>query len=108
MANKTLLALLVAVSAGSSFVSAKPTVDVTAAVASPFAAGALDSGLRFAARNDGFGSAGISFEEARRITWMHTSRDVYRMLVREGGWTPQRYQEWLSGTLMELLAAPST
>ena len=31
MANKTLLALLVAVSAGSSFVSAKPAVDVTAA-----------------------------------------------------------------------------
>lgn len=46
---------------------------------------------------------GLSLEEARRIMWMYTSRDVYRMLVREGGWTPDRYQEWLSQTLVEAL-----
>ena len=45
----------------------------------------------------------ISFDEARRILWMYTSRDVYRMLVIEGGWTPDRYQEWLSRTLVEAL-----
>ena len=46
---------------------------------------------------------GLSLEEARRVLWMYTSRDVYRMLVREGGWTPDRYQEWLSQTLVEAL-----
>jgi AcrR family transcriptional regulator len=45
----------------------------------------------------------ISFEEARRIMWMYTSREVYRMLVIEGGWTPDRYQEWLSETLVSAL-----
>ena len=46
---------------------------------------------------------GLSLEEARRILWMYTSRDVYRMLVKEGGWTPDRYQQWLSQTLVEAL-----
>ncbi len=46
---------------------------------------------------------GLRFEEARRILWMYTSRDVYRMLVEEGGWTPDRYQQWLSDTLVNAL-----
>jgi AcrR family transcriptional regulator len=45
----------------------------------------------------------ISFDEARRIMWMYTSRDVYRMLVLDGGWTPDRYQDWLSGRLVDAL-----
>jgi AcrR family transcriptional regulator len=49
---------------------------------------------------------GLVFDEARRILWMYTSRDVYRMLVRESGWSPDRYQEWLSQTLLEALVAP--
>lgn len=48
----------------------------------------------------------LSFEEARRILWMYTSRDIYRMLVHEGGWTPDRYRRWLSRTLLEALVAP--
>jgi AcrR family transcriptional regulator len=50
---------------------------------------------------------GLSFDEARRIMWMYTSRDVYRMLVHEGGWTPQRYQDWLLRTLQDALVEPS-
>ena len=46
---------------------------------------------------------GLSLDEARRILWMYTSRDVYRMLVHEAGWTPDRYQTWLSTTLLEAL-----
>lgn len=46
---------------------------------------------------------GMDPETARRILWMYTSRDIYRMLVQEGGWTPDRYEEWLSGTLVEAL-----
>lgn len=49
---------------------------------------------------------GLSFDDARRILWMYTSRDVYRMLVHEGGWSPDRYQEWLSNTLLDALVAP--
>lgn len=49
---------------------------------------------------------GLGFDEARRILWMYTSRDVYRMLVRESGWTPHRYQEWLSDTLVTALVSP--
>jgi len=46
---------------------------------------------------------GLSIDEARRILWMYTSRDVYRMLVQESGWTPDRYQEWLSEMLVVAL-----
>ena len=46
---------------------------------------------------------GLTLDEARRVMWMYTSRDVYRMLVQESGWTPDRYQEWLSQTLVEAL-----
>ncbi len=46
---------------------------------------------------------GLEFDQARRILWMYTSRDVYRMLVQESGWTPDRYQEWLSETLVNAL-----
>ena len=50
---------------------------------------------------------GLLYEEARRILWMYTSRDVYRLLVHEAGWTPDRYEEWLSDTLLHALADPS-
>lgn len=46
---------------------------------------------------------GLELDEARRVLWMYTSRDVYRLLVHESGWTPDRYQEWLSNTIVEAL-----
>lgn len=49
---------------------------------------------------------GLDFEDARRILWMYTSRDVYRMLVQEGGWSPERYEEWLAETLTHALVRP--
>jgi AcrR family transcriptional regulator len=42
-------------------------------------------------------------ERARRIMWMYTGRDIYRMLVNESGWTPAEYQNWLAGTLADAL-----
>jgi hypothetical protein len=39
---------------------------------------------------------------------MYTGRDIYRMLVSETGWSPDRYQEWLSRTLLDALVAPKT
>jgi AcrR family transcriptional regulator len=43
---------------------------------------------------------------ARDIFWMLTSRDIYRMLVRERGWSSQKYQEWLADTLVRSLLGP--
>ena len=50
---------------------------------------------------------GLEFDEARRILWMYTSREVYRMLVQESGWTADRYQEWLAETLVSALVRES-
>jgi len=49
---------------------------------------------------------GLDMAEARRIMWMYTSRDVHKMLTQDGGWTPERYQHWLSATLLEALVRP--
>ena len=49
---------------------------------------------------------GLSHKSARDIFWMLTGGDVYRMLVRERGWSPQKYQDWLADTLVQTLLAP--
>jgi AcrR family transcriptional regulator len=46
---------------------------------------------------------GLSHNTARDIFWMLTGGDVYRMLVRERRWSPQRYQNWLADTLVRSL-----
>jgi AcrR family transcriptional regulator len=45
----------------------------------------------------------LTFAEAQQVMWMYTSRDIYRMLVHDGGWSPDRYQAWLGRTLLEAL-----
>lgn len=50
---------------------------------------------------------GLGLDEARRILWMYTGRDIYRMLVDEGGWSPDEYQAWLAETLVTSLVAPA-
>jgi AcrR family transcriptional regulator len=47
--------------------------------------------------------AGLDVGRARDILWSLTSRDLYRLLVRERGWTPQQYEDWLTKTLLETL-----
>jgi AcrR family transcriptional regulator len=42
-------------------------------------------------------------ETATEIHWALSSPEVYRLLVRERGWTPQRYEEWLAQTAATLL-----
>ncbi len=49
---------------------------------------------------------GLDRESARHILWMLSSRDVYRMLVHESGWSADRYEAWLSDTLVRLLTDP--
>jgi AcrR family transcriptional regulator len=48
---------------------------------------------------------GLDKRTARDIFWMLTGRDVYRMLVRERGWSPQKYQDWLAEALVQSLLA---
>jgi AcrR family transcriptional regulator len=50
--------------------------------------------------------AELDYESARDVLWMFTGRDVYRMLVRERGWSPQKYQDWLGDMLIAALLAP--
>jgi len=45
----------------------------------------------------------LDYTTARDIFWMLTGRDVYRMLVRERGWSSQKYQDWLDDTLVQSL-----
>ena len=48
---------------------------------------------------------GLTEAEARRVLWMLTSRATYQALVLDGGWTPDRYQDWLAGALLRELVA---
>lgn len=51
----------------------------------------------------GKAKAGLDLKTARRIMWMYTSRDIYRMLVHDGGWSAKAYETWLEKTLCEAL-----
>jgi AcrR family transcriptional regulator len=50
--------------------------------------------------------ASLDYATARDIFWMLTGRDVYRMLVRERGWSSQKYQDWLADSLVHSLLTP--
>jgi hypothetical protein len=50
---------------------------------------------------------GLSYRAARDILWTLTGSDVYRMLVRERGWSSQKYQDWLANTLVRSLLSQS-
>ena len=45
----------------------------------------------------------LTLEKARRLVWMYTARDVYRLLVLEGGFTNDEYEAWLAATLVSAL-----
>ena len=47
----------------------------------------------------------LSARSARDIFWTLTGADIYRMLVRERGWSSQKYQDWLADTLVRSLLA---
>ena len=47
--------------------------------------------------------AELGYAAARDVFWMLTGRDVYRMLVRERGWSSEQYEKWLADSLVRLL-----
>lgn len=46
---------------------------------------------------------GLDATTARDVLWSLTGRELYRMLVRERGWTPDRYEAWLADMLIAAL-----
>jgi len=49
---------------------------------------------------------GLSRDSARAVLWTLTSREIFRMLVRERGWTADEYETWLRDALRrELVGA---
>jgi AcrR family transcriptional regulator len=41
--------------------------------------------------------------EATDILWLYSSADLYRLLVHESQWRPERYEQWLAKTLADAL-----
>lgn len=66
-----------------------------------------EKGMIDSLRDAGALRSGLSHKMARDIFWMLTGGDVYRMLVRERGWSPQKYQDWLAVTLVQSLLTPA-
>ncbi len=50
--------------------------------------------------------SGLSPEEATDTLWALTGYDLYRALVGECGWAPERYETWLAGVLIQRLLTP--
>ncbi len=46
---------------------------------------------------------GLPLEEASDVLWALTSYDLYRKLVVERGWPPERYETWLGQLLIQHL-----
>ena len=46
---------------------------------------------------------GLTRARAREILWALSSRDLYRMLVRERGWSSREFEDWLANTLLDAL-----
>ncbi len=48
----------------------------------------------------------LPVEEATDILWALTSYDLYRMLIVEQSWPPERYETWLAQLLIQHLLKP--
>lgn len=57
-------------------------------------------------RDGGYLSPQFDYRAARDVFWMLTGREIYRMLVLERHWSPQRYQDWLADALVHFLMTP--
>lgn len=47
----------------------------------------------------------LDAETGSDILWTLTGRDIYRMLVHDRGWSPEKYQEWVGDALVATLVA---
>jgi hypothetical protein len=49
----------------------------------------------------------LSPQEAVDVVYALTSPELYDLLVRQSGWRPDRFQQWLVDSLRNLAFAPS-
>jgi AcrR family transcriptional regulator len=49
---------------------------------------------------------GLSLQEAADVLWALTSYDLYRMLVVQQHWQPERYETWLARILIKQMLEP--
>ncbi len=50
---------------------------------------------------------GLRERDAADVVYALMSPEMYRLLVLDRGWSPQRYERWLTGTLIDCLLPPS-
>lgn len=50
---------------------------------------------------------GLREHDAADIIHAHVSPDVYRLLLTERAWAPERYERWLAATLIDQLLPPA-
>lgn len=50
---------------------------------------------------------GLRERDAADLVHALMSPELYRLLVIDRGWTPERYEQWLAGTLVDQLISPS-
>ena len=91
---------------------------LSAAASDPDAAALLDELTR--QRREGQGRLVRSLARAGALSTRVRERDagdiihalmspeVYRLLVVDGGWSPERYEKWLTETLVDQLLAPTS
>lgn len=50
-------------------------------------------------------ASGVDAARATDVLWTLTAHDLFRLMVRERGWSPARYERWLADTLTRALIA---
>ena len=50
---------------------------------------------------------GLRERDGADVVYALMSPEMYRLLVLDRGWSPQRYERWLTGTLIDCLLPPS-
>lgn len=54
-------------------------------------------------RDHGHLREGVTVEEARDVLWFYSAPDLYDLLVRERGWTVERYGRWIGRAYVDAL-----
>ena len=49
---------------------------------------------------------GVSAEDAAEIMWTYSSPELYRLLVIDRGWSPERYGQFVGNALIDALLGP--
>jgi hypothetical protein len=63
----------------------------------------LDGMRAFIAALEGHGPLRIESDAAAQTTWALASPELHQLLVQRGGWSQERYRDWLADTLAAAL-----